>query len=204
MSQLREQLEARRQEYHLSTLGIFLKGEGNTIGVEDPTLRPVSLQLPKDLLEAGFSGKEVSRILSVGEGELITGIAPIFNPSDGGEVLGVVVASHFIPKSLTVKMHEISQAFVEYKQLKILKKPIKSSYMMALLMVTLLIVFSATWFGFHLAKDITVPDQGPGRGDRSDCHWRPQFPDSDESGGRDRDACSILQSDDRGSPGEPL
>jgi two-component system nitrogen regulation sensor histidine kinase NtrY len=29
--------------------------------------------------------------------------------------------------------------------------------MMALLMVTLLIIFSATWFGFHLAKDITVP-----------------------------------------------
>jgi len=48
---------------------------------------------------------------------------------------------------------------MEYKQLKILKKPIKFSYMMALLMVTLLIVFSATWFGFHLAKDITVPSR---------------------------------------------
>jgi two-component system nitrogen regulation sensor histidine kinase NtrY len=54
-------------------------------------------------------------------------------------------------------MHEISQAFVEYRQLKILKKPIKSSYMMALLMVTLLILFLATWVGFYLAKDITVP-----------------------------------------------
>ena len=87
---------------------------------------------------------------------MIIGIAPLEN-SSGGEVMGVVVASHFIPKSLTTKMREISQAFVEYKQLKILKKPIKTSYMMALLMVTLLIVFSATWFGFHLAKDITVP-----------------------------------------------
>jgi two-component system nitrogen regulation sensor histidine kinase NtrY len=154
---LREYLEAKRKEYYLSTLGIFLEGEKNTIGVADPTLKPVSVQLPKDLLDAGLSGKEVSRILSVGEGEMITGIAPIFNVSEGGEVAGIVVASHFIPKSLTVKMREISQAFVEYKQLKILKKPIKFSYMMALLMVTLLIVFSATWFGFHLAKDITVP-----------------------------------------------
>jgi two-component system nitrogen regulation sensor histidine kinase NtrY len=154
---LREHLEAKRKEYYLSTLGIFLEGERNTIGVADPTLKPVSVQLPKDLLDAGLSGKEVSRILSVGEGEMITGIAPIFNVSEGGEVAGIVVASHFIPKSLTVKMREISQAFVEYKQLKILKKPIKFSYMMALLMVTLLIVFSATWFGFHLAKDITVP-----------------------------------------------
>jgi two-component system nitrogen regulation sensor histidine kinase NtrY len=157
ISSLREQLEAKRQEYHLSTLGVFLKGEENTMRVEDPTLKDIFLSLPKDLLEAGFSGKEVSRTLSVGEGEMITGIAPIVNPSERGEVVGVVVASHFIPKSLTVKMREISQAFVEYKQLKILKKPIQSSYMMALLMVTLLIIFSATWFGFHLAKDITVP-----------------------------------------------
>jgi two-component system nitrogen regulation sensor histidine kinase NtrY len=156
---LRETLEGKRQEYHLSTLGIFFKGAGETIRVEDPTLKAVFFILPQDLLEAGFSGKEVSRILSVGEGEMITGIAPVFNPSDKGkaEVMGVVAASHFIPKSLTGKMRDISQAFVEYKQLKVLKKPIKFSYMMALLMVTLLIVFSATWFGFYLAKDITVP-----------------------------------------------
>jgi two-component system nitrogen regulation sensor histidine kinase NtrY len=186
MGLLREQLETRRQENHLSTLGIFLKGEGNTIGVEDPTLKPVSLNLPQDLLEAGFSGREVSRILSVGEGEMITGIAPILSHPGGGEVVGIVVASHFIPKSLTVKMREISQAFVEYKQLKILKKPIKFSYMIALLMVTLLIVFSATWFGFHLAKDITVPikdlAEATGRIASGDLNFRIQMKASDEIG----------------------
>ena len=188
MGFLREHLEARRKEYYLSSLGVSLKGGGNLIGAEDPTLKPVSLQLPKDLLEAGFSGKEVSRILSVGEGEMITGIAPIFNASEGGtgEVVGVVVASHFLPKSLTVKMREISQAFVEYKQLKILKKPIKFSYMMALLMVTLLIVFSATWFGFHLAKDITVPikdmAEATSRIASGDLNFRIQMKAADEIG----------------------
>src|SRR4030065_1298656 len=88
MSLVREQRETRRQEHHLSTLGIFLKGEGNTIEVEDPMLKPVSLQLPKDLLEAGFSGKEGSRILSLGGGEMTPSIGPIFNPPEGG---GVVV-----------------------------------------------------------------------------------------------------------------
>ena len=183
---LREQLEAKRKEYSLSSLGISLKGEGSVILAEDPTLKPVSLQLPKDLLDAGFSGKEVSRILSVGEGEMITGIAPIFKASEAGEVAGIVVASHFIPKSLTVKMREISQAFVEYKQLKILKKPIKFSYMMALLMVTLLIVFSATWFGFHLAKDITVPikdlAEATSRIASGDLNFRIQMKASDEIG----------------------
>jgi two-component system nitrogen regulation sensor histidine kinase NtrY len=186
MSLMREQLEARRQEHHLSTLGIFLRGEKNPIGVEDPGLKPISLQLPKDLLEAGFSGKEVSRTLSVGEGELITGIAPIFNASEGGEVVGIVVASHFIPKSLTAKMHEISKAFMEYKQLKFLKKRIKFSFMMALLIVTLLIVFSATWFGFYLAKDITVPikdlAEATGRIASGDLNFRIQMKASDEIG----------------------
>ena len=154
---VKEWLEAERQEYSLSTLGFFLKEEGVTLKVEDPTLKHISLQLPKELLQAVFSGKEASKIVPVGEGELIAGIAPIFDLADKGQVMGVMVASHFVPKSLTARMNEISKAYVEYNQLKILKKPIKSSYKLALLMVTLLILFSATWFGFYLAKDITVP-----------------------------------------------
>jgi len=182
----RESLEIKRQEYHLSTLGIFLKGEKDMIRVEDPSLKAVWVQLPKDLLEAGFSGKEVSRILSAGEGEMITGIAPLFNSSEGKEVVGVIAASHFLPRSLTGKMREISQAYVEYKQLKILKKPIKSSYMLALLMVTLLIIFSATWFGFHLAKDITVPikelAEATHRIANGDLNFRIQMKATDEIG----------------------
>jgi len=185
MGSFKETLEVKRQEYRLSALSLFLKG-GDRVRVEDPTLKTVFLDPPEDLLASGFSGKEVSRNLSAGEGEMITGIAPIFNPSEGGEVVGVVAASHFIPKSITAKMQEISQAFVEYKQLKILKKPIKFSYMMALLLVTLLIIFSATWFGFHLAKDITVPikelAEATHRIATGDLNYRIQMKSADEIG----------------------
>ncbi len=185
MDSLREVLEVKRKEYRLSTLGVFLR-RGYAIRVEDPTLKAVLPHLPKDLLESGFSGKETSRNLSAGEGEVITGIAPLLSPSGGSEVIGVVVASHFIPKSITAKMREISQAFVEYKQLKILKNPIKFSYMMALLMVTLLILFSATWFGFYLAKDITVPikdlAEATHRIATGDLNYRIQMKSADEIG----------------------
>ncbi len=154
---LTKELEEKRREYHLSTVGIFVDGGKETARVEDPSLRGIFFSLPKEVLEAGFAGKEVSRILPVGEGEVIAGVAPIFDSAEDKKIVAVVAASHFVPKSLTNKMREISQAFVDYKQLKILKKPIKTSYMMALLLVTLLIIFSATWFGFYLAKDITVP-----------------------------------------------
>jgi two-component system nitrogen regulation sensor histidine kinase NtrY len=186
MTLLKKELETKRKEYNLSTLGIFTKGREETVKVEEPSLRGIFFSPPKDLLEAGFSGKEVSRILPMGEGEVITGIAPIFNSTERKEVIGVVAASHFIPKSLTTKMREISQAFVDYKQLKILKKPIKTSYMMALLMVTLLIIFSATWFGFHLAKDITVPikemAEATHRIASGDLNFRIQMKSADEIG----------------------
>jgi two-component system nitrogen regulation sensor histidine kinase NtrY len=157
MDRLRDVLEGKRKEYHLSTLGVYMKEGGGSVKVEDPSFRHSFVDPPKDLLEAGSREKGLSRNLSAGEGEVIAGIAPIFNPADEKEAVGVVVATHFIPKSLTVKMRDISQGFVDYKQLQVLRKPIKFSYMIALLMVTLLIVFSATWFGFRLSKDITVP-----------------------------------------------
>src|SRR4030042_1806288 len=101
---LKKELEAKRKEYKLSTLGIFVGGRGATVRGEDPSLKGIFFSPPKDLLEAGVSGKEVSRILPVGEGEVITGIAPIFNSSEKREVIGVVAASHFIPKSLPTRI----------------------------------------------------------------------------------------------------
>jgi len=183
---LRDALEGKRQEYHLSSLRVFLKYDGDPVSVEDPNLSGIPVLFPQDLLEAGFTGKEASRIVSVGEGEVILGVAPLLSPPGRGDVVGVVAASHFIPKSLTEKMREISQAFVDYKQLKILRKPIKFSYMMALLMVTVLIVFSATWFGFHLAKDITVPIKELGEATHriasGDLNFRIQMKAADEIG----------------------
>lgn len=185
-SDLKDQIEAKRREYQLSVLQIFFKGEGDPWKSQDPALNGVLLVPPRELLDAGYSGKMVSRIVSVGEGEMVTGIAPLFGGPGGGEVIGVVAAAHFLPKSLTLKMREISQAFVEYKQLKVLKNPIKSSYKMALLMVTLLILFSATWFGFHLAKDITVPikelAEATDRIASGDLNFRIQMKAADEIG----------------------
>lgn len=154
---LREALEVKRKEYHLSTLAVFLRSSEETISVEDPSLSGLSLDVPKDLMEAGLSGKEFSTIVTFGEGEVIAGVVPLFADGSEGEVIGVVLASHFLPKSLATKMREIAKAYVAYNQQKTMKRPIKFSYMMALLMVTLLILFSATWFGFHLSKGITDP-----------------------------------------------
>ena len=43
--------------------------------------------------------------------------------------------------------------------LELLKNPIKSNYIVTLSIVTLVIIFLATWFGLTLAKGITGPIQ---------------------------------------------
>jgi two-component system nitrogen regulation sensor histidine kinase NtrY len=95
----------------------------------------------------------------VGLGDFIRGVAPIFEAPGSTVVIGAVVVNCYVPKGLVDKMTTISRINEEYKQFKLLKNPIKTSYIVILFVVTLLIIFSATWFGFYLAKGITEPVQ---------------------------------------------
>jgi two-component system nitrogen regulation sensor histidine kinase NtrY len=54
-------------------------------------------------------------------------------------------------------MKDISSALEGYRQLKILKNPVKASYFSVLLIITLLIVFFSIWIAQYLAKSITGP-----------------------------------------------
>ena len=64
-----------------------------------------------------------------------------------------------MPKSLTKRAAQISQSYEQYKYLTFLKAPVKNSYILTLFLITLVIMFSATWWGFYLSKGITVPIQ---------------------------------------------
>jgi two-component system nitrogen regulation sensor histidine kinase NtrY len=158
---LKKFMERQRIEYNLGIIEIFSKDLQQVVMVTDADIPDNPLPKPnKELLEESLKGKEVSKTRVLGSGELITGVVPIYDsPSGKGNVIGAVVTNFYVPKSLAAKMVGISKAFRDYKHLKILRKPIKSSYLVALLMVTLLIIFSATWFGFYLAKGITIPIQ---------------------------------------------
>jgi len=105
------------------------------------------------LLEKALSGEDVTEIILIDKKNLVVGASPI---KYGQGVGGITVVSWFISKDMVSKIENIVNAFEEYKQLKLLN-PIKLSYEITLLLITLLIFFSAIWFGFHLAKGITVP-----------------------------------------------
>ncbi len=97
------------------------------------------------------------------DGDVIRAAVPI---EAGGGVAGAVVVDYFVPQSVANRSAEIARSFQEYRQLKILKQPIISNYVVTLVLVTLLVIFCATWMGFYLAKGITVPIQKLAEGTR--------------------------------------
>ena len=124
---------------------------------EHPELVPVTLD-PK-MIEDIYSGKEESTVQTTNIGDAVVGIVPVFSNTVPSEVIGRVSVSYIIPKGFVDKLRSIADASEQYGKIKLLKNPIKSNYIITLSIVTLVIIFLATWFGLTLAKGITDPIQ---------------------------------------------
>ncbi len=157
---LKEVVAKKAEEYNLGVVEIFSAQTEELVKALNPQIPEGSFIRPQqDIIKTGLKGKEITNIQSTGKGDIIRGVVPIYSSFNYKDIVGVVVVNYYIPQSLVNKMEEITGAYEEYKQLKAFKKPIKGSYLMVFLLITLIIIFAGTWFGFHLAKDITVPIQ---------------------------------------------
>ncbi len=96
---------------------------------------------------------------------LIRAAAPIRGV--GGTIVGVVVASEAMSGQINARARFMADAFSQYQQLSVLKRPLQGFYLSFFLMVTLLILVSATWFGLFVAKRITRPVQMLAEGARA-------------------------------------
>jgi two-component system nitrogen regulation sensor histidine kinase NtrY len=152
----------RRQQASLGlgSIEVFFDNRDEKLFIEDPDNPDISpSKLSPKVLEDIFKGKDMSVVQSTGVGDLVSGIAPLRSDFNPNEVIGVVAVNHYIDKDIITNISIISKTYEEYKQLRLFKGPIKFSYIITLFIVTLLIIFSATWFGLFLAKGITVPIQ---------------------------------------------
>ncbi len=153
-------LTQRQRYFNLGSMAVRFDNRDEDLFLKDPD-NPDILppRFSPRVLEDAFMGKDFSIVTSVGGGDMISGIAPLYSNFSPKEVIGVIAVSYYIDKELIEKMSIISRTSEEYKQIKLLKNPIKISYTITLFIVTLLIIFSSMWFGLLLAKGITVPVQ---------------------------------------------
>lgn len=157
---LKTLLEKKQKNSKLGMIEICFDNREENFVLRDPDHPNVSPEpFSPEIIENIFEGKEVSMVQSLGNGEIVKGLAPVYSSLTPKEVIGFVAVTYYIPPNLIEKISFISKTSEQYRQLNLLKNPIKLSYTVTLSIVTLLIVFSATWFGLFLAKGITVPIQ---------------------------------------------
>lgn len=114
-------------------------------------------KIPLSALHEAQSKKE--RIILVQEsaqGDLIRCVVEISIPHLPAQK-SILVTTRFVKNEQKKQMTLITQGIEDYRQLKHMRQPFKFWLLALLLIVTLLIVFAAIWFGFYIAKGITEP-----------------------------------------------
>ena len=156
--ELKEFVKNKQGEYNLGTVEVFGPGhQPLVVAVNDEVPTGVTVKAEPEFLNRALRGLEVTRTQAFGEGDVIRGGVPLY--SSDKRILGVVVVDYYVPKSITKRALQISRSYEHYKHLMFLKAPAKNSYILTLLLITLVIIFAAIWCGLYLAKGITVPIQ---------------------------------------------
>ncbi|MCY4438942.1 MAG: HAMP domain-containing protein, partial [Deltaproteobacteria bacterium] len=166
---LKRLVEEKQQEYNLGTVEVY-RPDGTALvkAFNDQVPTGVTVSPQADFLNSALRGLEVTRTQPLGEGDVLQGAVPVYG--EGRRIIGVVVVDYFVPKSISKKAEQISRSYEEHKHLAILKEPVKQTYMLTLLLITLVMIFAATWFGLALAKGITVPIQRLAEGTHEVAH----------------------------------
>jgi two-component system, NtrC family, nitrogen regulation sensor histidine kinase NtrY len=152
----------------ISTITVFSGQGAELVHVKDPILADLATRdLNETHLRRALTGQEVTTVRELASGDLIEAVTPVWRLRNGErQTVGAVVVGTHVTERLEAKVRGISQAFKEYKQLKLLKNPIKGIYILLFLLMTLIVVFSFTWFGLYLARGITGPIEQLAEGTR--------------------------------------
>ncbi len=67
------------------------------------------------------------------------------------------IAAVITSRKFTKSAKTISKNYTEFSYLKLMKNPVEKTYIFSLLIVTFVIILSATWFGIFIARDISTP-----------------------------------------------
>ena len=149
-----------QRAFNLDAVEVYTTTAERTSVAMLPSLEELSAVTPvsADDLQKGMPDKNVRTMTEdIGAGELLRTIGTVPYGAEREAALGFVVISILIPPDQAEKMESISRGFEQYQQIKLLKRPIQVSYYITLSIVALLVVFCAVWFGFYMAKTISIP-----------------------------------------------
>jgi two-component system nitrogen regulation sensor histidine kinase NtrY len=157
-AELERFVREKQREYNLGTVEILAPdGEPLIVAVNEQVPTGGVMKAEGEFLQRALRGLEVTRTEILGDADVIRGGVPLY--SSDRRIRGAVVVDYYVPKSISKRAVEISQSYEQYKYLTFLKTPVKNSYLLTLLLITLVVVLAATWCGMYISRGITVPIQ---------------------------------------------
>jgi two-component system nitrogen regulation sensor histidine kinase NtrY len=160
LPRLKELIRQKQKEYNLGVVEVYSAQREELVQASNPEVPKGEFTTPtSEDINKGLAGNELTRINPAGKADLIRGIVPVYSTWNQKDVVGVVVVNYYVPYSLVNKMKEITESYHEFRQLKILKNPIRAGYIITLFLITVVVVFFAYWMGVYLANSMTRPMQ---------------------------------------------
>lgn len=148
----------KQKEWGAATIAVYDAALEPVTTASAPTLSDAFRTPPaRAFLERVRDEREVSASLDVAGGDVLRAGARVEGPD--GSLRGVVVVDEVVPGSVVRRRDEIEQSFRQYKQLKLLRRPLINNYVLTLLLASLVVLFGGTWLGLTLARSITGPIQ---------------------------------------------
>jgi two-component system nitrogen regulation sensor histidine kinase NtrY len=162
---LGEILTRRLREEDLDLLLVYQETQF-VHAVLDPNAGPVQLPEPGSafLLAAIREGRAVRVIAPPGQDQHF--ILAASAPSDSEGKSPVVVAGTVLDADIAGKTASLVTAYQDYRKLEVQKPDIKASYVLLILMVTLVLLLTSSWVGLYLARRVTVPIEALAEGTR--------------------------------------
>ncbi len=161
---LRRQIESVVTQGRIRRLEVYALVPGGEpvplVAAQSPSLPRTDVRATSDRFAARVASGSASIVherLDDG-GELVQAGALVRDPATR-QPLGVVVASDHLTGELATESRRIISAYENYSRLRVLSRPLQGMYLGLFLMMTLMILVSATWMGLYLAKRITRPVQ---------------------------------------------
>ena len=147
-------IKKQMKEYKLDVVNIY-RNDKEILTKFNPIIPLQEYKdLPRDIVFRSLGGDDYFPVDSLKDGELIrSGVR--FNTPEGDKIL--VITGKYFPEKYTKNLKTLSSMVNKYNQLKPIKNPVKTTYFLLFLFITILIIFSASWLGFYLAKGITTP-----------------------------------------------
>ncbi len=160
LPQLKQLIHQKQNEYNLGVVEVYSAQREELVRATNPAVPKGEFTNPSsEDIKRGLAGEELTRVNQAGKADLIRGIVPIRSTWNESDIVGVVVVNYHVPYSLVNKMKEITASYHEFRQLKILKNPIRTGYIITLFLIAMVIVFFAYWMGVYLANSMTRPLQ---------------------------------------------